>query len=144
MEIIEFHHLELRAPLYYLEASGLEPFETDEREEQVFCFELNGGEGSSIEPDLQHWLGPLLCAGRRRPISAGGEPGFEIPAGHYLFAQLRGKRNREDFIYMGTEVQKDGLWERYGLENRVFLRRLFEDGLPVTQVLRPCSPPKEF
>jgi hypothetical protein len=45
---------------------------------------------------------------------------------------------------MGTEVQKDGLWERYRLENRVFLRRLFEDGLPVIQVLRPCSPPEEF
>jgi hypothetical protein len=38
---------------------------------------------------------------------------------------------------MAIEQQKDGLWEQLRLGNHLYIRYLFEDGSPVTQVFRP-------
>jgi hypothetical protein len=38
------------------------------------------------------------------------------------------------------ELQKEGLWIRLELEDRVYIRTLQEDGAQVTQLLRPLRP----
>jgi hypothetical protein len=125
-----------------------------ETEERLFCFTVDAVQGRSIEPDPARFLGPLLAAGRSAAESAdrsaegsadgSAEPagGLELPAGSYLFAQQRealGQEalGREALVDMAMELQKDGLWERLKLGDRLYLRYLFEDGKRVTQVFRP-------
>jgi len=55
----------------------------------------------------------------------------------YLFAQRRGTLDRGECIGMAIEQQKDGMWERLWLTDRLYIRYLFEDGNFVTQIFRP-------
>jgi hypothetical protein len=64
----------------------------------------------------------------------------QLPAGLYAFSQKRSWLNREECVFMASEQQKDGLWERLHLGNLLYIRRLFEDGSPVTQFFRNCEP----
>jgi hypothetical protein len=138
--------LELLAPLSYIPAPELIPFrfETGPQaqdgagEEFFFCFDINETQGQSIEPDPAAFLGPLIAAGSAPPSPA-YPGGLELPRGRYLFAQERAALGREEVIQMAVEIQKDGLWERLRLENRLYVRYLYEDGEPVTQIFRPYS-----
>jgi hypothetical protein len=140
MRKTETLRLELCASLFYREDPGpgdsepaLPPAETEER---LFCFALDAAQGRSIEPDPARFLGPLIAAGRSAlPAEPAG--GLELPAGTYLFAQQGEALGREAFTEMAIELQKDGLWERLKLEDRLYLRYLSEDGKRVTQVFRP-------
>jgi hypothetical protein len=104
-----------------------------------FCFDIDEAQGQSIEPDPPAFLGPLAAAGSapRSPADPGGS--LELPRGRYLFAQERAFLGREEVIRMAVEIQKDGLWERLRLGNRLYVRYLYEDGGPVTQIFRPYS-----
>jgi hypothetical protein len=151
MNGIETIRLELRASLFYREDRGLVPWVPEdpaledseparpsrETEERLFCFTLDAVQGRSIEPDPACFLGPLLAAGRSAAGSAEPAGSLELPAGIYLFAQQREALGREAFIEMAMELQKDGLWERLTLGDRLYLRCLFEDGKRVTQAFRP-------
>jgi hypothetical protein len=135
--------LELLAPLRYAPAPGLVPFpatapriQPGEGQELLFCFGIDGAQGQSIEPEAPALLGPLLAAGASPPAPGGN---LELPRGRYLFAQERAFLGRDGVIRMAVEVQKDGLWERLRLENRLYVRYLYEDGGPVTQIFRPYS-----
>ncbi|MDR2211699.1 MAG: hypothetical protein LBO65_09600 [Spirochaetaceae bacterium] len=138
-------------------------------EELLFCFTLDSQEARRIDPGPEQYLGPLSAAGRRFPEGEGtppedvrGQPEKETPlelaAGLYYFTQIRGcelsgiagtaqeppgqkQFNRDDFIEAAMELQKEGLWERLKLKDRICLRRLFEDGAPVIQILRPLQDP---
>jgi len=154
--------MDLRAPLFYTETRGLDPFNIaplgappvgeppppgEAGAEYLFCFELDPEQSRSIEPEPDNFLGRLVFSGRNdingqgdkeSPASKAGE----LPAGLYLFTQRRracrrGAAGREEFIAMAIEQQKDGLWERYKPGDRLFLRLLYEDGGPVTQLFRP-------
>jgi hypothetical protein len=144
--------LNLLAPLFYTEAPDLAPFTyaADKtsatgknaaglHEEQLFCFALDPAQCRSIEPDPQCLLGDLIFAG----CSTGGAStesaaaGPQLPAGLYLFTQQREALEREECIALAVEQQKDGLWERFRPENRLYVRYLFEDGKAVTQIFRP-------
>jgi len=135
---LKLMRLDLRAPLVYQEAPGLIPFEcsppTDETAlELLFCFELNSEQAGRIDPDADCFLGQLAFSAKGRD-----ERGkVQLPAGLYLFAQQRKPLNREECIGMAIEQQKDGLWERLRLRDRLYIRCLFEDGSPVTQIFRP-------
>jgi hypothetical protein len=150
MNKIQTIRLELRAPLLYREDRNLEPWGPEnpgpgdsETAERLFCFALDAAQGQSIEPDPSRFLGPLLAAGRSvtgpanraSPAEPGGS--LELSGGTYLFAQQRENLGREAFIGMAIELQKDGLWERLRLGDRLYLRYLTEDGKRVTQVFRP-------
>jgi hypothetical protein len=129
--------LELLAPLAYSPAPELVPFRRGPggtEEDRLFCFALDGAQGQRIDPDPSALLGPLSAAGR--PGSSGG---LELPRGRYLFAQERAFLGREEVIRLAVEIQKDGLWERLCLENRLYVRYLHEDGETVTQLFRPCA-----
>jgi hypothetical protein len=138
--------LNLRAPLFYLTDKTLEPFGfTPPGGEYLFCFEVNPGQGFRIDPEGEAYLGALVCGGKAAPAAPGEipRPGssrrFELPAGTYFFSQARVLLGREDIINMAMEVQKEGLWERLHPEPRLYLRYLFEDQAPVTQVFRPFA-----
>ena len=136
MEESPLLHLDLRAPLRYAETPGLDPFSCPvpgASDELLFCFELDPEQAAGIEPDPACFPGKLLFAGRED-----GERGEKtLPAGQYLFIQRREALRREEIIDMAVEQQKDGLWERLRLENRLYIRRLFEDNSQVTQLFRP-------
>ena len=143
--------LDLRAPLFYAEIPArfaelkntLEKTHGVSGEELIFCFALDPKQGHSIEPDREKLLqgdclDAVIFAGRAEPgDSPASEGTVTLPAGMYLFSQRREALNKDEWLSMAIEQQKDGLWERLKLENRLFVRYLFEDNSPVTQVFRP-------
>jgi hypothetical protein len=153
-ENLEVLRLELRSPLFYREDKGLVPFtdgdygnETAGAGELLFCFEIEGKTGEAIDPDTASYLGPPVFSGRlpdtdRKSGGAksGGAAGasglFELAAGTYFFAQAREVLGREECTLMAVEVQREILWQRLQPVNRLYIRRLFEDGKPVTQAWR--------
>ncbi|MDR0525445.1 MAG: hypothetical protein LBG90_06195 [Spirochaetaceae bacterium] len=136
MNPLNIIRLDLYGSLYYRPDPKCEPFGAEEiREEALFCFEIASDQYLSIEPEYDRYLGPLLFAGAG-PTAASGEA-CELPAGLYLFAQVRDVLCREDIVWMAMEIQKDGLWERLDLGNRLYLRYLYEDASAVTQLFRP-------
>ena len=132
--------LDLRAPLLYTETKGLNAFDcpppSEETSEFLFCFELDQEQSQSIEPQPDNFLGRLIFSGKSVQNQSKGD--LELPAGLYLFAQQRGVIGREECIALAIEQQKDGLWEKIKLGNLLFLRYLYEDGGPVTQLFRAC------
>lgn len=106
-------------------AAALERTDVPGCGEVILSFRLDPQEAQAIEPDAAAYL-----AGRD------GEPA-RIPAGAYLFTQRREQLDQGAWLRMAIELQKDGLWERHVLEPRLYVRRIFEDGQPVTQVFRP-------
>jgi hypothetical protein len=131
--------MDLRAPLFYTEAPGLAAFGCPPPDEAgaefIFCFELDQEQSQSIEPQPENFLGRLVFSGRNVQNQQGD---LELPAGLYLFAQQRGVIGRTECISLAIEQQKDGLWEKIKLGNLLFLRLLYEDGSPVTQIFRAC------
>ena len=130
-------HLDLRAPLYYTEAPELFPFtcifpENESGRELLFCFEIESEQAGRIDPAPGGFLGDLVFSGQ----GDGRQGKIVLPAGFYLFSQRRQALDREESINLAIEQQKDGLWERLSPENSLYIRFLFEDGSPVTQVFR--------
>jgi hypothetical protein len=150
--------LNLCSPLEYENAPGLDPFAcpppadedmptsgetaaSGEAVELLFCFEIGREQVGRIDPLADHFLGEVVFSGKGKAPGSreGGQQKFQLPAGLYLFAQQRKRLDRDECITMAIEQQKDGLWERLRLGNRLYIRRLFEDGSPVTQLFRPYS-----
>jgi len=129
-------HLDLRAPLLYTKTDTL-PAEISENEEFALCYELNPEQSRCIEPDRELLLGPLVFTGRKSgETDLSPDQTVSIPAGNYLFTQRRKGDGHLFWLDLAVEQQKDGLWERYKPGNRLFVRFLFEDGSPVTQLFR--------
>jgi hypothetical protein len=128
--------LTLCAPLKYTEtAAGTDPFlPPQDAPESLLCFEIDGEQGGRIDPHADDFLERLVFSGK----GDGTKGEVCLPAGLYLFTQKRKVLDREECIVTAIEQQKDGLWERLKLENRLYIRCLFEDGNPVTQFFRPA------
>ncbi|MDR2370174.1 MAG: hypothetical protein LBD71_01735 [Treponema sp.] len=152
-ENLEVLRLELRSSLFYREDKSLVPFTdggcgdgTADAGELLFCFEIEEKTGEAIDPDTAFYFGLPVFSGRApdadreagglKSGAAGGPGLFELPAGTYFFAQAREALNRGECILMAVEVQREILWRRLRPANRLYIRRLFEDGKPVTQVWR--------
>ncbi|MDR2552122.1 MAG: hypothetical protein LBD31_03005 [Treponema sp.] len=149
---MEFYRLSLRAPLRYRRI-GADPFDikgptgpgNSGGGDALFCFALDSSQTLRIDPDPEQYLGPLLAAGLRRNHAGGcppenqGEDPLELTAGSYYFTQVRKHLGRAACIEGAVELQKEGLWERLKLGSLLYLRRLFEDGSPVTQIFRPLE-----
>jgi hypothetical protein len=138
MEESPLVHLDLRAPLEYEAAPELIPFNYqhpagESARELLFCFDLNPEQAQRIDPEADLFLEELVSAGKS------GNGKLRLSAGLYLFVQERRALNRDECIHLAIEQQKDGLWEQLCLTNRLYIRCLFEDGSPVTQILRPYS-----
>jgi len=132
MEILK---LNLLAPLYYSPEAAPDPFSYREGDgEKLYCFEIDENQRLSIEPDAKTLLKKLVFGGC---VGLQGEAQLELPVGDYLFAQERELLGRDDIIAAAIEIQAEGLWQRLEPGNRLYLRRLFEDGRSVTQLFRP-------
>jgi hypothetical protein len=132
MDVLE---LKLCNPLFYQKS------QTKNNLEELFCFELNPLPAQSFDPQADQLIGKQVFHGFAAPPDARRmeAEGMELPVGPYLFAQTRENTAPDYWLFMAIEAQKDGLWKRIRLENRLFVRILFEDGEKVTQVFRPCS-----
>ena len=141
MEESPLVRLDLRAPLEYGEAPGLVPFTSPPANkaapELLFCFEIDREQADRIDPEADRFLGELVFSG----TGDGKQRKVQLPAGLYVFTQQRRTEtlSREECVSMAIEQQKDGMWERLRLGNRLYIRCLFEDGSPVTQLFRPYS-----
>ena len=149
---IQISKFKLLSPLFYVPEQSLRPFEDGEAEaEKIFCFELEEAQYRNIEPDREKFFGNLIFAGRAvKKFSCGELPGtvqiggkelsvgqLRLPEGDYLFSQERRFLVREEAAVMALEIQAEGLWQRLKPGRKLYLRRLFEDGSPVTQLFRP-------
>ena len=139
MEESPLVRLDLRAPLEYEEAPELVPFSCPPADadapELLFCFELDREQAARIDPEAGRFLGELIFSGK----GDGKQGKLQLPAGLYVFSQQRRTLNHEECVNMAIEQQKDGMWERLHLGNRLYIRYLFEDGSHVTQLFRPYS-----
>jgi len=131
--------LDLRSPFRYRKTNNNDPFSYLTNCESIACFELQ--DPASIEPDRAIFLGSLFFTGDilKTGLSFESSSDIQIGAGTYLFAQVRGEIDRDTFIGMAIELQKEGLWRQYQLDSRVYLRSLSEEDGRVFQVLRPFS-----
>jgi hypothetical protein len=141
-------NLHLRASLYYTGEDGLNYGTlgdgTADRAvsgEYLFGFEIDSGQYRSIEPESASFIGKPFFRGRLSPVQNGGQDPqgtfFALEAGRYLFMQSREPVGREGILDMALELQKEGLWEGFDLDRRLFLRYVFEDGCMVSQLWRP-------
>ena len=138
MDSFNVIRLKLYAPIFYQWDASIFPFVcSDLRDDVLFSFEIADSQYKSIEPDIDRYLGNILFKGKLSTLPSD----FELSAGDYLFAQKRGLISKEDVLLMALEIQKDGLWEKLILGNRIYFRYLFEDGNQVTQVFRPIHQP---
>jgi hypothetical protein len=139
--------LNLCAPLKYAEmppstAVGPDSFDclfhqVEDAPELLLCFEIDRRQGGRIDPQADGFLERLVFSGKGDGKAAGSKREVCLPAGQYLFTQKRKILDRGECIGMAIEQQKDGLWERLRLENRLYIRCLAEDGGRVTQFFRP-------
>jgi hypothetical protein len=130
--------LTLMSPLPYVEAPGLDPFARPSGGgERLFCFET-GDQAGGIDAEEDRFLGPLLFSARAGTAGRGEKP-RELPRGAYLFAQFREIPEKSGIIRLAVELHKEGLWQRFVMEPRFFLRYLFEDRREVIQILRPLQ-----
>jgi hypothetical protein len=141
---VEIHTLKLISALYYVPTTERNPFSYREAEgERIFCFELDEKGYLSFEPDKTRLLGNLIFGGElTKDAETAGETGHrfaELPKGNYLFAQQREILSRDDIITLAIEIQREGLWQRLKPGKLLYLRYLFEDGRPVTQLFRPYA-----
>jgi hypothetical protein len=142
--VLEITRLHLVSPLYYLVDEGLEAFSySEEGGGTLFYFELDPTQSQSIEPDEGRLFSGLIAGGRALGPEGPGSHGeaLVLPAGDYLFSQVREILSPEDSISLAAEVQKEGLWQRLRPGAGLYLRYLFEDGRGVTQVFRPYAGP---
>jgi hypothetical protein len=148
MEEISIINLNLCNPLFYLSVKDL-PLKLGKNDEFLLYYELNPIQSLNIEPDREHLPGILIFSGVKTEDNNSLQKDkltpqtMILPAGKYLFSQFRIDFNDEkpsnfytDWVDLAIEQQKDGLWEQYKLENKLYVRYLFEDSKFVTQIFR--------
>ncbi|MCL1927886.1 MAG: hypothetical protein FWG07_03715 [Treponema sp.] len=94
--------------------------------EKLFCYILNPEEAISIDPHPENYF------------SGNVEDATVLKVSEYYVTQVKkGNLENIDLIDIAIELQKEALWNRCKLECKLYLRKLFEDNSPVTQLWRP-------
>ena len=126
---IEILSLNLMAPLLFeSKPEAGEPDLIKPDKELLFVYELEESESRKLEADTKKLIKKQVFFSN-----------IELPAGDYLFTQKKENLNMEEIIKLAVEMQAEGLWQRYKLDNYLYIRKLFEDGNIVTQLFRPCG-----
>ena len=144
MEESSLRILDLRSPLVYAQTQTSLPDNLEKytgQEELLFCFELDPVQSSALEPERGHLLAVLVFAGCGEDDN--GEETVSLPAGTYLFAQRRQALGKDEWLEIALEQQKgclkNKLQKQYEPQPKLYVRYLFEDGSPVTQLFRPVK-----
>jgi len=99
--------------------------------EKLKLYSINPPESLKIDPDPSEYF-----------IS---EPDNteELPRGVYFFTQIKNQDMEDsELLELALELQKEALWSRYKPEEKLYLRKLFEDNSAVTQLWRPIMAPE--
>ncbi|MDR2517221.1 MAG: hypothetical protein LBC88_07565 [Spirochaetaceae bacterium] len=151
IKALRFTRLNLVQPLRYRRDDTLTPFDSGIREasragwEMMFSLIIDSARGQDFQAAPGgRYFAAILNAGKihsRTPDDpeTGAAETVDLPAGPYFFAQMREIPGEETIVLMALELQKEGLWQRLVMENRVYLRYLYEDGRAVTQLFRPLA-----
>ena len=111
---MDFFRVFLKAPI---EASN---------KENILCYTISQSQANIIDPSPEYFL-------NFNPV-----PVEELSKGTYFITQLRKEKlEEEEFLELAIVLQKEALWNRNKLEDKLFLRQFFEDGFPVIQLWRP-------
>ena len=143
MNTLRFTRLDLRSPLKYQKTAPFDPFAANSGEKEFLVhFKLDTVQALLIEPDAAAvYLAHIVETGT--DSSAAGQTDQEsnilLPAGIYMFAQVREVCDKHSFLELAFEVQKEALWQGHTLSADLYLRRLYEGEGPVTQLFRPVS-----
>ena len=126
-------------PLFFKKIDNM-PAIMPKNGEFLLCFKINPSQSRNIEPDPEHFLENLLFTGQKIDNDQSNEQ-VKLPLGHYLFSQFRSDAvlNRDEWLNLAIEQQKDGLWERNKLSDLLYIRFLYEDNAFVTQIFRKIS-----
>ena len=105
--------------------SGTDPAEDSG---SIFCYKLNREEAGKFDPaPLGYFTLPPV------PVQV-------LEKGVYFFVQT-GKEDlsEEELLKAAIDLQKEGLWNRLKLADRLYVRRFVEDNSPVLQLWRPVT-----
>ena len=98
--------------------------------EKLTCYILNSQEAMSIEPDTNNYF-----------INKSEEL-MVMEASEYYVTQIKkNKIEEQELLDAALELQKEALWNRCKLEDKLYLRKLFEDNFHVVQLWRPIIVP---
>jgi len=90
----------------------------------------------SINPSMANKIDPLP----QQYLDSDPVPLVKLPQGVYFFTQLRKEFiDGKELLELAIELQKEALWNRLKPENKLYLRKLYEDGSFVTQLWRPIN-----
>jgi hypothetical protein len=136
MKNLTYFALDLRKNLEYTEVE-IPPFTfPEDAEEVLIMFEVDEVQGKSFEPDVSKLLVNRQRIGIMKKNYSGGDSTIKLPMGTYFFSQVREILDENGSAELAAEVQKEALWERRKLGNKMYLRYLHEHGSPVTQIFR--------
>ena len=101
--------------------------------EKLSCYTLNPQEAKSIEPNS------LLF------FSGEPEEAMVLAASEYYVTQIqKGSQNSDELLEAAMELQKEALWNRLKLENKLYVRTFTEnpseENSSITQLWRPIVP----
>ena len=114
---MEFFRVFLKAPVF----------------EKLICYTLNMRDAFRIDPDpLKYFIfGP-----EEVPV---------LEEGFYFVAQIQKEDLKDaELLEAAIELQKEALWSRLKLEEKLYLRRLFEDNSILIQLWRPVIVPNSL
>ena len=107
--------------------------------EKLICYTLNLQEAVSIDPDPNNYF---IC---------NPEEVLMLEASEYYVTQVKEDHlDDADLIDIAIELQKEALWNRFKLKDKLYLRKLMdfskensqEDNSSVIQLWRPVIVPK--
>ena len=157
VKTLAFTRLTLGQSLRYRRDDALTPFDRANRDaaragrEMMFSLIIDSARGQDFgAASGGRYFAALLNAGKisaetpehspaSSPDPSGAGETVDIPAGTYFFTQTRDIPGEDAITLMALELQREGLWRRLVMENRVYLRYLYEDGSAVTQLFRPLA-----
>jgi hypothetical protein len=124
--------LELYRAVSYVRDRSLDPFSVESVKEtdgeMLFLFAPDAGDGAGRE-----YFARLLGAGFEL-YDGEIHDEIELPAGHYYFTQERALLKKDAIIKMAGAIEEFAGNEKRKLENKLYLRYVYEDGSAVTQI----------
>jgi hypothetical protein len=111
--------------------------ELEKFEEIVFCIKLKETAFMDFSVQYDQFFKKLIFCGCKKYDIQNQQKIVEIPCGLYLFSQQNQFFHKDDCILEAIEQQKNGLWEKFKLNDILYIRYLLEKENWITQFFRP-------